>query len=768
MAEEKVTFNFSGYDLNDDDQINISSPIKIYGVYDTIESANNALSSVENFDDYSGDYIVYIRNVTNYKDQYDYVGAFFWFDPVRKVLTDRVILSNHTHENPQILDQILEIKKEEFDLDKTKILTITRRDPDKFEGTTDYEVKWVDINDRDSIIPDIPSSDDFNGADTLYLSVSKDGSIAWENNFLPNSIFKKQDITLTADLISDNGKTITVTFVCDNEECPCDPCLCFKYEPLYDTLMVFDNGTLIETTSITQNDDKLTVSVANENVFEENDKITFLLIRNGVSGILDTVRDEYLTKKEAINIISNGRIDLNKYVLKDELSKYAYKIHTHSQYALKNHNHDERYADYHHVHKEYVTEAEITKIIADAIESNPDDPDLTVELIKQLIESLNTKIDNLIQSLGERYTNEQIDALIDNLKNALYSTDNIIYKKGTEDEANLTDIIDKFVDFAMHIEDYVKNINSTDQHITLSEHIVENPLGMYYEGAVIQEGTTLDAFISNILKKPINIKQSKLLVEYDNHFNNEIGATIKLDITPKFSEGDNYSLIDIICSITTATGIQEILLDNEVTYSANINLLPFTYENKTVAAVIQCYAHVSSKTSSLKTIIYGDKYIIEPQRLGFFGSVPNKLDSLDTPSSESIRLVQNNFTLEEYKNYYGQVFKISDLYNAGSLIIAIPISWMNDPKQLIYLQQNTDILELFGVFKQVPITGGNNYQAEMYDIYYYRFDEVANTDMSFVLYATDKNEKPTSENIQKCECEQIEAIPIDLLKTVLV
>ena len=768
MAEEKITFNISGYDINEDNEVNITGPVKIYGVYDTIEEANLALSAVENFDNYSGDYIVYIRNVTNFKDQYDYVGAFFRFDPSRKTITDRVILANHTHENPHILDKILEINKEDFELDKTKILTIKRIDPDNFEGTTDYEVQWMDSLDANKVLPEIPSEDNFNGSDTLYLSLSKDGSMTWENNFLPNSIFKKQDIILTKDLISENGKTLTINIVCDSVECPCDPCLCFRYNPTYDTLMVFDNGTLLTDVEITQVEDKISFHVEHDDTFEENDRVTVLLVRNGITGILDTVRDEYLTKREAISIISNGRVDLNKYALKDELSNYAYKIHTHSQYALSGHNHDERYADYHHVHKEYVTEAEITKIIADAIESNPENPDLTVELIKGLIESLNTKIDNLISELGQRYTNEQIDALLDNLRNALFSTDNIIYKKGTSEEANLTDIIDKFVDFALHIEDHLSNVASTDQNITLSEHIVQNPIGMYYEGAIIQEGTTLDAFISNILRNPIPDNKSTFVVEYKDTFNNEIGSTVRVDILPKFTEGDNYSLIEIKCRVITSVGTQELIINNNEEYPLYVTLLPFTYNEKTVGAVIQCIASVNSKTAAVTSMLYSDVFVIEPKRLGFFGSVPNKLDELDRPSSDSIRLVQNNFTLDEYKNYYGQTFKISDLYNIGSIVIAIPISWNNDPEKLIYLQQNTDVLELMSVYKQIPIEGGNKYPTEMYDIYYYRFNEVVNTDMNFILYASERNEKPElAKPGNESKCEQIDSIPSDLLNSII-
>ena len=212
----------------------------------------------------------------------------------------------------------------------------------------------------------------------------------------------------------------------------------------------------------------------------------------------------------------------------------------------------------------------------------------------------------------------------------------------------------------------------------------------------------------------------------------------------------------------------ELIINNNEEYPLYVTLLPFTYNEKTVGAVIQCIVSVNSKTAAVTSMLYSDVFVIEPKRLGFFGSVPNKLDELDRPSSDSIRLVQNNFTLDEYKNYYGQTFKISDLYNIGSIVIAIPISWNNDPEKLIYLQQNTDVLELMSVYKQIPIEGGNKYPTEMYDIYYYRFNEIVNTDMNFILYASERNEKPElAKPGNESKCEQIDSIPSDLLNSII-
>jgi len=76
------------------------------------------------------------------------------------------------------------------------------------------------------------------------------------------------------------------------------------------------------------------------------------MINNGVSTTINKLAKDYITKEEAIILLSEGKIDLSKYATKNDFYKKADKYHVHSDYSKIDHTHDYRYSPYHHTHDE--------------------------------------------------------------------------------------------------------------------------------------------------------------------------------------------------------------------------------------------------------------------------------------------------------------------------------------------------------------------------------------------------------------------------------
>jgi hypothetical protein len=92
------------------------------------------------------------------------------------------------------------------------------------------------------------------------------------------------------------------------------------------------------TTEYDINANILTITLTNE-TFDIDDFVTFILVRNTSAEMLSKLSDQYVSKNEAIEILSNGTINLSDYVKNENLSKYSLKNHMHENYSSIDHSH---------------------------------------------------------------------------------------------------------------------------------------------------------------------------------------------------------------------------------------------------------------------------------------------------------------------------------------------------------------------------------------------------------------------------------------------
>jgi hypothetical protein len=114
-----------------------------------------------------------------------------------------------------------------------------------------------------------------------------------------------------------------------------------------------------------------------------------LVIKNTAGGAFtNEILKNYVSKEDAIDILSHGKISLSDYATISELQSYARKAHNHSNYALRGHNHDYRYADYAHTHAEYVTKAYLLQLVSTYLDKELSDADI-VDLSENLVVEIN-------------------------------------------------------------------------------------------------------------------------------------------------------------------------------------------------------------------------------------------------------------------------------------------------------------------------------------------------------------------------------------------
>lgn len=265
------------------------------------------------------------------------------------------------------------------------------------------------ISDQIKLTPKLPR---------LYLTTDEKGRLSWENRLLPNQYFYAKTIDIDQEYINthteDNVLTIRFegvtyhvaddfpilmigeAFACDKQpDLNVNGAVVYHFAPTDGKLYDFD--------------------------LEEGEvrKVTLVLIRNAAStSITETFDNKYITKEDAIAILSHGKLNLSDYASIDYLKNYAKINHIHSQYALVDHNHDFRYANFRHTHPELVnlmvkisngqfTAEEITEWVERSKEVNLQD------VISALSEYLDTQFVDTNIKITDPETIDKIDSLND-------------------------------------------------------------------------------------------------------------------------------------------------------------------------------------------------------------------------------------------------------------------------------------------------------------------------------------------------------------------
>lgn len=221
----------------------------------------------------------------------------------------------------------------------------------------------------------------------LYLSTDEYGNLTWDNTLLPAQTFYAKTKVISG--ITPGQETIELTF----EDVNFNSQLDFP-------LMIID-GLFVNVPWKSAGKDikyelEVEPDVGNYNIVNGTE-ITLVVIKNSSQGsIAEELAKNYISREEAVDILSRGKLHLDDYVKKTDLYNYSTTGHSHSQYSLKGHNHDSRYANFHHTHPE------ILKAVAELIaESSGGELDEILKRLESLSEEDQVRYIKYIKGLFE-------------------------------------------------------------------------------------------------------------------------------------------------------------------------------------------------------------------------------------------------------------------------------------------------------------------------------------------------------------------------------
>jgi len=395
----------------------------------------------------NSDIVVFVRNVTTYS----YTdprsrGTYYRFDQFNQNWNE-ILIGSHSHENKEFLDRI-----GDFDLTTSNMgkgmLVLEVDSPDN-GASFEYDVRFEEIP---QAVPLLPEGNDasplFLGVKNsgtakvgmMATLTNSTNTVALENAGTVAGLLPGQKIVQTSptnsggvfgeyaviETINYNNNTFTTnvnhiasgpvvfnidikrevewnnrfiapqTFVVRTttigDSANSVDFLDVSYDASLDEVLIIDDSEFISDRTINYNpiSKVLTVSLPSSGLFSGNSKITLIVLRNGASSVLDEIAADYLTKEEAVAILSGGTINLDRYITKQDMRDKANRYHTHSHFAKREHDHDYRYAYVNHTHSQYITRAGAIKIIQDTLSVNPD-------IIDQL-ESISTLLEGITQA----------------------------------------------------------------------------------------------------------------------------------------------------------------------------------------------------------------------------------------------------------------------------------------------------------------------------------------------------------------------------------
>lgn len=325
----------------------------------------------------------------------------------------------------------------------------------------------------------------------LYLTTDEYGTIHWDNKLLPSQTFEHKTLAITEEYLAQNTIDSKTKIIFD-----------LSYEVDEDFPLLLVNG-FFEFTAIPTIDDKSGKMLYefDSDALSTGDILNLILIKKSSAGsIADEIAENYVSKEDAVNILSHGKINLSDYASLDKLSEYTKIGHTHSQYALKEHNHDYRYANYKHTHPELVS--------------------LLIELSKKDVSE--DEVNSWLNKISEQ-TENQLKAIIDSL--GYTETDSGTYKI-LDEKITLSDDVVSNINTALENANSEAHLNSgdsvkdalsvlvqlfnddtayDDQVILKNDLNVTNKIGgteSYYKA-----GTTISTIISDMLNPKVDLTE---------------------------------------------------------------------------------------------------------------------------------------------------------------------------------------------------------------------------------------------------------------------
>ncbi len=746
MANDKkqVTLTFGGYDNNSDDStLMFEGPLRVASVLNTLDDIYTF--NVMPYADSELPLVVFVKNVNDpdrvSRGEVPYRGSFYMYNWDTSAW-QQVVLGNHSHKNMEILDQLGEVDTSSMEIGERKVLTIEKIDPDNDGNIRTYEYKISFDTLRE--LPEVP---EYGNGKNLYLSTDSEGKFQWTNSFTPAQTFKMLKITVDNTFIDGSAsKTLKLSSNYVNANS-------VSYNPdMGDEMLVFDTGDLLSDISVTQANSGIQITITNTKpteLFELDEKIVILIIRSGIAGLIDTIEKQYMTKAEAIELLSYGTLNLNQYITKYDLQKYAaQKQHAHSEYIRKDEYDifDYRYADYQHTHSQYITKAQVLSILLDSV---TDSGDINIEgTIQEMVTYLENQLN---ETLSDIYTREQIDSLVEAQVSSVKNTDAILT---TINGMTLTDYLlylaNKEPDIS-HVDAQAVELNVMKVNIGDADGI-----GGYKNGTVIEKGTNINEFVKTLITKdvPPKLVEPSLYVSTSID-TNDAGSTAALSLIAIFTQNDAGNLAELSYKIYKSESEKDeaesfVINNNEivtipVTLNAiNNNGLCYTIEvtasyidgqEKFSNADKQKAYKISAGTVSKTVYVYNKRLIYAG---GMTRSVsmndPILVDDLYT----AVYTTQNSlFTKYDPEGVFGNIeVKLDANKGIKSLVLAIPVKQYGKLKHIMFVNQNYDIFpDMYVQYLQLKDASGAPSTAidNGYAVLSYSFEKEVQSGMLFRL-----------------------------------
>jgi len=687
--------------------------------------------------------VYYIRKVTESVApgivDLKFRGAYFSY----RELTDswqEILLGTHTHVNKDFLDRLGAV-----DIDgpvgTKKFFTLEVKDTDDSEATYEYDLNWEDFPNIKGL-PETPE-----GERDLYLGYDEDGNPEWKNDFIAAQTFQLKTKQVTSSSISVTFEDVLFDSTLDEVLV-----LAGKFF-VYNRTVSYNAETKVLTVNLVSDEDSSTEVEA----FEAGETISVLIIRNGASAILDSLAKDYITKAEAVTLLSGGSVNLNDYAKKTDLRNYAKKYHTHSQFARADHDHDYRYAMFNHTHDNYLTRQAALSLIEKVIGNHPDiltnlqaisdylvenSPELVTLATKTDLEDIQNQIDIINSTFGTR-----VQTFLNS--EATVQSERVITNFADEngDAKNLDQVL---TELRADLDDDYGNIHI--EEVFLKEEIPvilgeDEYQGNYEDGDVISEASNLTEVLTNLFQRRIipTYQAGELQVEFDAPQLIEVGETIEVDVEAQFVRRDSgllnrYEIFKTIGSnpeqkIESFTSIQNVSVDVAAADQPTILRVEGSYETglPKYDNIDTYFNRTSSQYEVPGKILAGDTnitvYSVSGRRALFHGGYTEELDLEDSEISSTIR---NNFEKAILASYTN--FEIESIISEESeyILFAMPNSEGSLSKILYKDQGNINIIDKFST-AQVSISGANGSTPIFYKVYYYKLPIKTINEMSLVF-----------------------------------
>lgn len=548
MADDnKVTITL-GSAIDNGSTQTIEGPLLINGVvnsFSDLYSYSTLTSDPLNFT--SDDSVVYfVRNINNDSTtdkttantssglNYPERGAFYRYNWDTKDW-DLIMVGSHSHADMELLDRLGEIDITALPTGAEKVLMLKKTDSTSTADlTSEYDLTWVD----QKTLPDIIK----NGKEQ-YLAADATGNIAWSNELLPVQTSRSLKVTVSADNLKSNKQLVlTGEYLSENSA---------SYDSKYDDVLVIDDGLAVSDAEISTEEDTdssnalgydvyITIPDTDNHVFEAGETVLVMILRNGLAGTFDTIKDQYATKSDLVKYASSGTFDLSGYVTEDELktvlAKYSKVGHTHADY-IKRTDYDAfdwRYAPYYHNHSQYITITRFLDLLGQITDTSSD--------VQQIFDNYKTEVDDAIANLVND-KNDILQAVQELLSSATFDADKIIYDDDT------------LSNYLLELKSQLDSTaNPTDKDVTTVAPITvqlgnDSSIG-YSSGDVILAGTRLNTILTKMLRKKIAPSLVSPTVSAAEKQSTQItGSDCVVTIVPDFIQNDGGTLSSITINV---------------------------------------------------------------------------------------------------------------------------------------------------------------------------------------------------------------------------